>query len=167
MEVKELSKEQSLAKLKQLVRRQFKLQTKDFKVGNVIFMRYHAKCKERQFDKTPLMMVLRVSRRYTLGLNFHWIPFSMRMWLVRYIIKENKENIRNNKPLEFSYRKIRPLLKKMAFVPCIRLYINKNISKSGTVIPPSQLIEVATLKMESFTNVPSEKLYNLAKAKKI
>ena len=55
----------------------------------------------------------------------------------------------------------------MAFAPCIRLYINKNISKSGTVIPPSQLIEVATLKMESFTNVPSEKLYNLAKAKKI
>ena len=96
MKVKELSKEQSLAKLKQLVKRQFKLHAKDFKVGNVIFMRYHAKCKERQFDKTPLMMVLRVSRRYTLGLNFHWIPFSMRMWLVRYIIKENKENIRNN-----------------------------------------------------------------------
>ena len=167
MEIKELSKEQSLTKLKQLVKRQFKLHAKDFKVGNVIFMRYHAKYKKRQFDKTPLMMVLRVSRNYTLGLNFHWIPFSMRMWLVKYIIKENKDNIRKNKPIEFSYRKVRPLLKKMAFVPCIRLYINKNISKSGTVIPPSQLIEVATLKMESFTNVPSEKLYNLAKAKKI
>lgn len=165
--MKQYTKQQTVAEIKKLLKRKQRLTNIEFQTGVVIFTHYNAKDKSKVYDKTPFFMVLKTSKTYTLGLNFHWIPMSMRIWLIRYIVRINKERLRNGYRIKFTYKQIKPLLKKMGFAPCIRLYINKRISKYGVVIPPERLIEIAPISAETFTGVPEEKLYNLAKKKRI
>lgn len=140
----------------------------NFKVGNLLIMRYYAKDTKKVFDVQPMVLILSVNDSHMLGLNFHWIPFKMRIWLIRYIIKVNKERIRKGERIKFDYKKVKPFLKKMKYAPCIRLYIRKRIGSSGVVIPPERLIEVAPLKTEIFTHgVQAEKMYELAMRKRI
>ena len=138
---------------------------KDMIPGNIFFTFYDAKYKENTYDRTPLVLVLRRNRSHTLGLNFHWIPLSMRINLIKAIVAMNEKNIKNNKPLEFSYETLKPMLKGLGYAPCIRLYINKRIGSTGVVIPPDRLMEVARLKTETFTNgkYSAEQLYVMAR----
>lgn len=164
--VKELSKKDSNEKVKDLLKQRINLQARyHLKPGNIVLTSYNAKFKEFTYDKTPLVLVLKRGRKYTLGLNFHWLPVTMRMYLVNHILKINKENIKNNKPLDFSYADLKPMLKKLGYAPCIRKYINARMGKQGVVIPPERLTEVARVKTESFTNgrYSANQLFQMAK----
>ena len=59
--------------------------------------KYNAKNKEETFDATPLVLVLKYSRRYVLGINFHWAPIPLRIVLVKKILNMNKRNIKEGK----------------------------------------------------------------------
>lgn len=167
-QLKQFTKKQSIRQMAKLLQTRRNLVAKDFKVGNLLIMRYYAKDTKQIFDVQPLVLILKINDSHMLGLNFHWIPFKMRIWLIRYIIKINKERIRQKKRLNFDYKKVRPLLKKLKYAPCIRLYIKKRIGKTGVVIQPERLIEVAPLRTELFTSgLSAEKLYQLAIRKKI
>lgn len=156
----QLNKKESQKAIKKLMARSKVVSiNRDFKPGNIIFISYDAKYKDKIYDKTPMFMVMARSRGYTLGLNFHWIPFTMRIWLIQYIIKQNKNNIRNNKPVSFNYRKLKPLLKKLRYAPCIRLYINSRFKRRGAIIPIEYAKEVAEINPASFTGVPAEVIY--------
>lgn len=160
MPLKQLDKMQSALQIKQFLKSSTVLQRKQaFMPGNLLIYRYHAKFDKEPYDRRPMVLVLRSSRSYMLGLNFHWIPFNMRMWLVKYILRLNAKNIKAGRPIDFPYRKVKPLLKKMKFAPCIRLYIKPRISRRGVVLPPERLVEAAQLRMEMFTGVPEEKLW--------
>jgi len=163
---KELSPKESIAMVKELIFHKSKaLSVSDLKPGTLLMYSYNAKNKEETFDRTPLVLVLRKSRGYTLGLNFHWLPVRMRTQLIDIILKKNKKNIEKNKPLQFSYEEFKPLLKKFGYAPCIRLYINKRISKKGVIIPPFELKNAAKLRAETFTKgrVSAEQLYKIAR----
>lgn len=147
---KEMTIKQSNITARELIKSKHKLHNKDFKAGNTLFLGYNAKHKQQTFDRTPLVMILRRSNRYTLGLNFHWLPYSMRETLVFQIMRLNKDNINNGKPIEFSYDKLKPFLKRFGYAPCIRLYINARYTKSGVVIPPTKLPSVAKMRTETF-----------------
>ena len=149
--LKELPNKESLIKAKDLIKEKKKLAKKDMIPGNLIFTSYDAINKSNTYDQTPLILILKTTTKYTLGLNFHWIPFSMRINLIKEIIKMNKKNIKKNKPLEFSYDDLKPMLKGLGYAPCIRLYLNKRLGKTGVIIPPERLVEVARLKTETFT----------------
>ena len=140
---------------------QFKPQ--DFTVGSMLFYRYDAKDKENVYDKSPLVIVLRKSRGYMLGLNVHWTPIPLRIILLKYILQMNKNNIRSNAPLHISYSVLKPLINQLNLGPVIRLYIFGRISRRGLVVPPSMWLSAAKLKSESFTNGQSaESLYKKA-----
>ena len=162
--VKELTPTQSYKKVKELLKEKKKITKKDFFPGNLIFTFYNAKYKEFTYDKTPLILILRRNNSHTLGLNFHWLPLKYRLNLIRIIMKMNKENIKEGKPIQFSYQDLKPLLKKFGYAPCIRLYINKRIGPTGLVIPPDRLLEVARLKTEIFTNgkYTAEQMFKMA-----
>lgn len=166
---KELSKKESNDKVKDLLKRRIKLQAKyHTQPGNLLFTSYNAKDKTQTYDKTPLVLILRRGSKYTLGLNFHWLPVSKRLFLINHIMKINKRNIKNNKPLEFDYRDLKPMLKSLGYAPCIRLYINSRLGRIGVVVPPDGLGEIARLKAESFTNgrYSAAQLYQMAKKRK-
>jgi len=150
--VKELTPVQSYQKVKSLLKERKRLYDKDFVPGNLIFTFYDAKFKEFTFDRTPLVLILRHNKTHTLGLNFHWILPSMRLNLIFHIIKINRKNIEQNKPIHFEYKQLKPMLKSLGYAPCIRLYINKRFAKNGIIIPPERLVEIALLKTETFTN---------------
>lgn len=166
MAYKELTPAQSLKKVKSLVKGQVKVTKKDWIPGNIIFTVYNAKYINKVFDRTPLVLILRRNSTHTLGLNFHWLPFNMRVGLVKHILKLNKKNIAKGKPLDFSYQQLKPMLKNYGYAPVIRLYINKNFQTKGTVIPPDRLAEVAALRTETFFVVgkkfTAEQLYSMA-----
>jgi hypothetical protein len=164
-QVKELSPSQSFKKVKDLLKERKKMTKDDVRPGNLIFTFYDAKDKQNTYDRTPLTLILKRNGSHTLGLNFHWIPLSMRLNLIKTIVRLNEKNIKQNKPLEFSYEQLKPMLKSLGYAPCIRLYINKRISSTGVVIPPDRLMEVARLKTETFTKgrYSASQLYQMAR----
>jgi hypothetical protein len=149
--IKELTPRESMDAVKALLKRKRKMSNKDLKPGHLIFSIYNAKFKEFTYDRTPLVLILRRNSQYTLGLNFHWIPFSMRVNLAKKILDMNAAQIRQRKPLKFSYDELKPMMKSLGYAPCIRLYINSRFSKTGVVIPAYKLMEIARLKTETFT----------------
>lgn len=168
MIIKELSVEESKKRAKELLKHVHKLTAKDLKPGNVLHGKYSAKDQTMIYDRTPLTLILRVSSGHLLGLNFHWLPYVMRIRLVKQILEMNKHNIKNNKPLEFSYKHLKPFLRKFGYLPCIRCYITPRWKRSGISVPASDLLGMARLNMMTFTGgVPPEVVYRLARAGKL
>ena len=165
--LKELSPKDSVEAVKELLKKKRKLEGKDLKPGHLIFTYYDAKYKENTYDKTPLVLILRRNATHTLGLNFHWIPYSMRINLVKFIIDQNAYNIKQRKPLKFSYQQLKPMLKSLGYAPCIRLYINSRFAATGVVLPSYKLMEVARLKAETFTRgkYSAMQLFQMARQK--
>lgn len=159
--VKELSKKDSYDKVRGLIKQQEQLSRAKMVPGNIVFTSYNAKDKESTYDRTPLILVLRSSKTYTLGLNFHWLPLGHRLYLIEHINK----NTSKGSSIQFSYDDLKPMLKSLGYAPCIRLYINNRLAKRGVVIPPDRLREVAMLKAETFTNgkYSASQLYQMAK----
>lgn len=165
----EMSKAESYEMVRGLLKQQQQISRAKMCPGHIVFTSYDAKDKTQTYDKTPLVLILRVSKSYTLGLNFHWIPMIHRINLIAYInnINNNAKRIKEGKPIEFSYKDVKPLLKSMGYAPCIRLYINARFAKRGVFIPPERLKEVARLKAETFTGgrYSAEQLWAMARRK--
>lgn len=164
-EAKGLSAAESIKFVKDMLKtKSKKLTLKDFEPGSLLMYRYNARDRENTFDATPLVMVLKTSRRYVLGLNFHWCPTPLRIILVKKILQMNTKNIKAGKKLEFDYKTLKTFLKKIGFAPVIRLYIKNRISETGVVIPPEHLMSAARTKSETFTNgrISAEELYKRA-----
>lgn len=165
---RELSKKDSNNVIKGLLKQKTRLVAKKhIQPGNLVFTSYNAKFKENTYDKTPLILILRRGTRHTLGLNFHWLPVSRRLYLINHILKLNKDNIAKGRPLDFNYGDLKPMLKSLGYAPCIRLYINARMGRIGVPIPPERLEEVARVKAETFTRgkYSSSQLYKMARKK--
>lgn len=163
---KELSKKQSNLVLQDLLKKRIRLQAKKHIIpGNIIFTSYNAKDKSQTYDKTPLALILKRGSKHSLVLNFHWLPISKRMYLINIILEQNKQNIKNGKPLNFDYQSLKPLLKSIHYAPCVRRYINSRMGRVGVPIPPSDLVHVAKMKAETFTEgrYSAAQLYQMAK----
>ena len=131
--------------------------------GDLFFGVYDARNKNLVYDKRPFVLILRKSNSYILGINFSWAPLPLRVILVKKILMMNKTNIKNNKPLEFSYKELKPFLKKIGFAPVIRLYITGRMSNNIVKIEPENLMGAARLNTAVFTNGKSaNELYKKA-----
>lgn len=121
--------------------------------GKCIFFKYDAKDKKHTFDKYPLVLVLRTSRSYMLGLNFHWCEAHAKIRLIEKILLMNidsKYRIRN--PLKFTYADLKPYLKKKGYRLCLRLYIKKNIKSNAVIIESTKLLDVARMRLTKFVD---------------
>lgn len=164
-EAKGLSASESIKFVKDMLKTKTKkLTLKDFEPGSLLMYRYNAKDKLQSYDATPLVIVLKTSRRYVLAANLHWAPIPLRIILVKKILQMNTKNIKAGKKLEFSYKDLKPFMKKIGFAPVIRLYIKNRISETGVLIPPEHLMNAARTKSETFTNgkISAEELYKKA-----
>ena len=152
----------SLKMYRELVKTSVKpLSDSDFITGRMITFSYNAKDKTKVWDNTPLIIVLRRSKGYTLGLNFHWVPHKVRYILLEYIFKKNKSKIQNNEPLKVSYDMVKDLIIKLKLRAVVRLYINKRISKRGVFIPYELMRKAIDLPAENFIGMSSDQAYGL------
>lgn len=164
----ELSVKDSIKVIKNLIKNRKHIRNNDIKPGIILFTQYSAKYDKMVYDRTPLVLILRRGTTHTLGLNFHWVPYRMRITLIRAIMRINKANIKAQKPLKFEYKMLKAFLKKGGYAPCVRLYINRRFTLNGCIIPSTNLLEAAKLNTATFTKgVPAESMYNLARFKKI
>lgn len=155
----------TLALVQKLIKTKLTNTTKNLRPGNWLFFRYNAKDKTLLYDATPCIFVLSVSPGYVLGLNWHWMPKAMKISMLKYILKSNKQNIKESKPLQFSYAQAKSLIRKMVFRPIVRLYIKKRISSRSLVIPNENIKEIALADYSTFVNgISSEEMYKKAKA---
>lgn len=150
--LKELTPKESQDMMKNLVNKNGQvLKGSMFKPGTLLTYRYQAEDKSQVWDRTPFVMVLSSNSKYVLGLNFHWAPVQKRVWLVNYIIKMNRKNIRAGKPMSITYKKMKPAIKYIGLYPVIRLYLKKNISRYGVIVPDDMFMPAARLRSETFT----------------
>jgi len=128
--------------------------------------RYDPLDKTEKWDATPLAFVLRVTKTHVLALNFHWMPIPLRKIFLKQMFKLNKNNIKENKPLEYTWKHAKKLLNNTTYEPVIRLYIRKRMSKRCVVIPNEHINQIILTKTETFLGVSADELYKLAKLKK-
>lgn len=147
-----------------LIKKPINFKTTDFKPGNMLLFHYKAKYDKNPYDATPLCFVLKRSASYILGLNFHWLPKPLRKLFVDAIFKNNKTNIKKNKPLEINYKIIKGLLMKFG-APALRLYIRHRISPKGVVVPHTDYFRAVDLRAEHFINISADQAWNLARKK--
>ena len=154
-----MSRKDSVAFLKQLMQHKQQLRVKkDLQPGKLIFCGYDAKHKEFVWDKKPMFLVLSTSKGRTLGLNFHWLPSTYRVWLITHIIRQNKKR-KNPNLMAFTYGELKPLLRKLNYAPCIRCYINRRYTRTGVVIPPEHFMEAARMDTAVFSGLSAEYIY--------
>lgn len=139
-----------------------KLTNKAIKTGVMLIYKYDAKDKTMIYDKTPCNIVLWRTRTHTLCVALHWAPLGLREAIIDYIYSFNKNNIKNNKDLEISYKQMKPFLRKAGGIPIIRLYINSRMSKYGVIVPSEQMKIAAKYSNEDFSVPSPEKLYKKA-----
>jgi len=154
----------SLVLFKNLLKTNTKKRTRaSFTQGNMVAFAYNAKDQTEIYDKSPLVIVLRTSKSYMLGLNFHWVPRPARKILVDYILKVNKHNIHKNLPLVITYKMLVPMIIKLKLIAVIRLYIKSRISARVMVIPYVYFKRAVYLPAENFSNgMSSDQLYRMA-----
>jgi hypothetical protein len=122
--------------------------------GRMIFFKYDAKNKDVPYDRTPLVIILRkISSSHILGVNLAWSPIPLRIIFLQAIMKmsNNRENIKNSRPLDISYQMIKPILYKMGITPIVRLYIISRMSSKVLPIEPSDFISVAKLRTNNIS----------------
>lgn len=149
--------------LKQLFsNKSLRKQRDSLKNGSLFIGSYKAKNQSDIYDKRPFVLILKQNKSHVLGLNFHYLPVKHRVFLIKVILKLNENNIKNKKPLKFSYDQIKPFLKKFGYVPCIRLYIRKRISNEVVKIKSEELLPMSKLNTALFTNgVKPEQIYKM------
>lgn len=145
---------------KSLPRKQ--IDNKSIRTGTMIIYRYSAKDKTMIYDKTPCNIVLWRTKTHTLCVALHWAPLGLREKIIDYIYSFNKSNITENKPLEITYKQMKPFLKKAGGIPIIRLYINSRMSKHGVIVPSDKMKIASKYSNESFSVPKAEKLYKKA-----
>lgn len=147
--------------MKNLISKPKAFEASDFKPGKMVMFYYNPKFNKNPYDATPLCLVLKRSRSYTLGLNFHWMPKPLRKIFIGFIYKQNKNNIKLNLPLVIDYKMIKSLFLKYG-APAVRLYINRRISPKGVVVPQNEFNRVIDLRAEHFINITAEQAWAIA-----
>lgn len=126
---------------------------RNVKPGKCMFFKYDAKDKKHTFDKYPLVLVLKTSSSYMLGLNFHWCEAHAKIRLIERILSMNtdsKGRVRN--PLKFTYEDLKPLLKKKGYRLCLRLYIKKRLKSNAIMIESKNLLDIARMRLTKFVD---------------
>ena len=152
----------SLKLVKNLIKTKMEPTKQNLKVGRILMYRYKAKNQKATYDATPFTIILKTSKSYMLGINLHWCPIKLRLNLINWIFKRNKNNIKNNKPLNLSYEDLRNVVKSKAYRNIVRLYIIKRMSKQSVLIPYENMEQIAKTKSETFVGASENALYRLA-----
>lgn len=148
------NEEISLKYIKNKIKKNVFLSKKEFTPGNMLFYSYNPKDTDSPYDKNPLILVIKVTAKHILGINFHWAPLNMRKKILKIFLSKNKDNIKRQNPLSINdamskemYRMCRPIF---------RLYIKKRISRRGALIPHTEMGYVINLRAEHFIGISAE-----------
>jgi len=157
---KKLDSKAAIKLFKSLPRKQ--ISSRNIRPGTMILYKYNAKDKQKSYDNTPCTIILWRTKSHTLGINMHWMPIQLREKLIDVIYAYNKDNIKNNKPLEITYKQLKPHIIQLGALPIVRLYINSRMSNHGVIVPSDKMKIAARYSNENFKAPSAEKLFKKA-----
>ena len=161
---KEFTVSQSIKLVKDMLKnKSLKVQRDSIKPGELFFGVYNAKDKNEVYDKRPFVLLLKRNKSHFMGINFNWLPLPLRLILVKKILQMNKANVKNNKPLDFTYSDLKGFIKKLGYAPVVRLYIRNRLSSGVVKIQPENFLEAARINSAVFNNgVSASSMYKKA-----
>lgn len=126
--------------------------------GQILHYAYNPKYKDVLpfWDRFPTIIVLNQNSRYVLGLNIHFVPTSVRKKIIQFLLKKNKYNIKNNRPIVASYDMFKSFLREINAVICIRKYIKSRMSHN-CIIPSTYESYI-----DSVVHLPTKKIYGMS-----
>lgn len=137
--------------------------------GAMIQFKYNAKHKDtlKFWDGNPAVIVLRFNGRRMLALNLHFVPFKLRKLIAEYVIKRNRSNIKNNRPIYIDYKMMKNFLISIKATVCIRAYIVTRMSSKVTMVISHKdyIIGATSLKTAKLYKMTSDEIYRLAMGK--
>ena len=147
--------------MKTLLKRPTTLKHSDFKAGQIVLFTYRAKFENNPYDMSPVSLILARNKKYTIGINWNWIPTELRRGLMKVVLnKTNLKNIEKNKPLYVPKNLVKQIFR--MGLPAFRKYLNNRISPKGIVLPPNLYQKVVNLRAENFIGISSEDAWKIA-----
>lgn len=131
-----------------------KMQRRKISSGSVITFNYKqpvgkGKKSLRFFDEHPVDIILYIKGNDMMCLNFHYAPRVFRKSVMAYIIKMNKQQIKNDKRFELTYKEMKMYLKRNGLELMIHKYKVNRITNLKYV-PSSDWKYIFELPTEKF-----------------
>ena len=160
LKARDAQQKEAYLMMKDLIKKPTKLNSSDFKPGQIILFQYSAKYDKNPYDASPVLFVIGRTKKYTYGLNINWIPIPLRKGIIGLIMKQNKKNIELGRPLVVPKDLLKHIFR--MGVPAFRKYLNNRISPKGVVLPHNMYNKVINLRAEHFINISAEDAWKIA-----
>ena len=136
------------------------------KVGQLFLFRYNAKLKDElpYWDMFPIVFPFRKAPGGFYGINLHYIP-----WQFRAMLMDNLYDIMNNSKadettkLRLSYNVLSSSAKFRWFKPCVKHYLNTQVSSKLIYIEPKEWEVALFLPLQKFQGATTAQVYRDSK----
>ena len=130
-------------------------------IGNLYFFGYNAKWKDKlpYWDQFPLTMPFSIHTNGFTGLNFHYLPYGTRAYLLDELLKINNQKIDETTRLKLSWEKIVAVsriadLAKIA----VHRYLNSHVLTPFRMVEPMDWKAALLLPVGKFTSSTKKKV---------
>lgn len=130
--------------------------------GRMFMYEYDAKHKKTlpYWDKFPLVFPIGKAKKGFYGLNFHYIPYTYRLLLLKELYKITSNNrFDETTKLAISYDILKSVSKSKYYLPCIKHYLSARVSKPIYRIEASEWAIAIALPIASFQKASENKVH--------
>jgi hypothetical protein len=111
------------------------------------------------YDNFPLIFPLERRDDGFLGINFHYLPLTLRAKLMDALYDYGPSNIKSESRLKLGYELLNGLKKTRFFKPCIKHYLNSQLASRFVEIPATQWKIALFLPLERFSKATKQQVY--------
>lgn len=132
--------------------------------GRMYLFQYDAKHKSTlpYYDIFPLVFPFKKVPGGFLGLNVHYLPFNYRARLMDslYDLSVNREKNDESTRLRLAYSVLESSAKFKFFKPCVKHYLNNNVTSRFVYIEPNEWNIALFLPLQRFAGATTRQVYN-------
>lgn len=136
--------------------------------GKLYLYHYDAKHKDTlpYWDRYPLVFPYEATKDGFIGLNFHYLPYQMRIKLLdKMMMFANNKNMDENTRLKYSWNMISGVSKYKFAEPCIKRYLLSHVQSQFREIHAQDWATAMMLPVEGFVGANKVKVWQESKRK--
>lgn len=134
--------------------------------GKLYLYRYDAKHKDTlpYWDMFPLVFPYEKTSDGFIGLNFHYLPYQMRIKLLdKMLVFRNNRHMDETTKLKYSWQMISGISRYRFAQPCIKRYLSSHVQSSFREIPANDWATAMLLPVEGFVGANKVKVWQESK----
>ena len=124
------------------------------KIGNMYFFYYNAKLKDKlpQWDMCPLVIPFSINSDGFTGLNFHYLPYGTRIWLLDALLDVHNQKIESDTVLKITWAKISAVSKLAVAKDAVHRYLSPHVQSPLKIVYPNDWQTALMLPVEKFVS---------------